>query len=249
MSETNTPSVVLVDASSPGNIGMAARAMKNFGFTDLRLIDPPALDPDGEAYGFAGQARDDILPEATETTLDTLVSSHYTVGFTAVTNENATSHVRYPFVTPDELLEELRGLGGNVALVFGRERTGLTNVELERLDRICSIPASATYPSLNLGQAVTITLYELRALTDLETQHHQGEIDRADEQAIERLYEHFESLLKEIGHPPEKRAKAMRMFRRLISRAHPTGREVVTLTGILRRSASYVEPPGGEAED
>lgn len=248
MSDATDCTVVLVATQSPGNVGMAARAMKNFGFGDLRLIEPPPLDRDGEAYGFAGQAREDVLPNATQTSLDELIETHYTVGFTAVTNENATSHVRYPYVTPTALVDELHQLDSKVALVFGRERTGLTNDELARLDRICSIPAAASYPSLNLGQAVTIALYELQSLTETDTQHPEGPIDRADELAIEQLYAHFASLLDAIGHPPEKRAKTMRMLRRLFGRAHPTGREVITLTGVLRRSAAYVEPPEDDLE-
>lgn len=238
------PSVVLVDPATPGNVGMAARAMKNFGFRDLLLIDPPPLDPEGEAYGFAGHAREDVLPDATETTIDRLVESYYTVGFTATTNEDATRHVRFPFVTPASLRDELADVDAPVALVFGRERTGLRNDELARLDRICAIPASAQYPALNLGQAVTVALYELRALA-LERSHlPDPSHERADEVAIEQLYDHFGDLLEAIGHPPEKRAKTMRMLRRLLARAHPTGREIATLTGVLRRAARYATPPG-----
>ena len=61
--------VVVVEPETPGNVGTIARAMKNFGIYDLRLVNPPQLDPDGEAYGFAVHAREDVLPNATETTL------------------------------------------------------------------------------------------------------------------------------------------------------------------------------------
>ncbi|MEF8901009.1 MAG: TrmH family RNA methyltransferase, partial [Halovenus sp.] len=66
-SERSVPeiAVAIVDAETPGNVGTVARSMKNFGLSDLLLVDPPALDPDGEAYGFAGQAREDVLPNAT----------------------------------------------------------------------------------------------------------------------------------------------------------------------------------------
>jgi TrmH family RNA methyltransferase len=228
--------VVVVDAETSGNVGTIARAMKNFGFANLLLVDPPDLDPEGEAYGFAGHAREDILPEATETTLETLVENYYTVGFTAVTNESGANHVRYPFLTPAELSEELEGVDTDTALVFGREDTGLSNDELARLDRVCSIPASADYPVLNLGQAATVALYELRDLTDGESQL--PEItDRADPGAIEALIDQFEGLLADIGYREVKRAKTARLWRRVIGRSHPTEREVTTLRGVLRRAS------------
>jgi len=243
------PAVAVVDPQTPGNVGTIARAMKNFGFEDLLLIDAPEMDPAGEAYGFAGQAREDILPEHGRPSFDELVSEYYTVGFTATTNENATSHVRYPFATPAELAEELADVDADVAFVFGREDNGLDNEELERIDRICSIPASAEYPVLNLGQAATISLYELRELAMDETQLPDPDHDRASEQEIELLYDRFAEFLEETGHPEEKRPKAGRMFRRLVSRAHPTNREASTLTGILRRGAQFADPPEEATEE
>ena len=233
-------SVAVVDAQTPGNVGTIARAMKNFGLSDLKLIDPPELDPDGEAYGFAGQAREDIMPNADVVTFEEIVENYHTVATTAITNEDATKHVRYPFVTPSELADELQGIDTDVCLVFGREDVGLTNEELAEVDQICSIPASDDYPVLNLGQAATIVLYELRELTVEETQL--PEItDRADQPAIEGLHAQFESFLAAIDHPEEKRAKASRLWRRLIGRAHPTGREVRTLRGLFRRVEQKLE--------
>lgn len=227
--------VAIVDAETPGNVGTIARGMKNFDLSNLLLIDPPALDPDGEAYGFAGRAREDVLPNANETSFDSLVENYYTIGCTATTNEDARSHVRYPAMTARELPDHLSGLDADVALVFGRERVGLTNDELARVDAICSIPTSAEYPSLNLGQAATIILYELRDLTITESQHPEKLHERASEAEIERLHNQFEEYVAAVDHPEPKRDKATRMFRRLLGRAHPTPREVRTLQGLLRR--------------
>jgi tRNA (cytidine32/uridine32-2'-O)-methyltransferase len=229
-------SVAVVDAETAGNVGTIARAMKNFGLADLYLVDPPELDPEGEAYGFAGAAREDVLPGAREVSFDWLVGNFHTVGFTAVTNEDATKHVRYPFVTPAELAEELREVDAATCLVFGRERVGLTNDELARLDQVASIPASADYPVLNLGQAATVTLYEVRELTLEETQL-PDRTDRAEEQAIEGLHDQFADFLEAVGHPEEKQPKVGRLWRRLLGRAHPTGREVRTLRGVLRKAS------------
>jgi len=240
--------VAVVDAETPGNVGTIARAMKNFGLSELLLVDPPALDPDGEAYGFAGRAREDILPGATELRFDELVERYHTVACTATTNEDASKHVRYPALTAAELPDHLRGLDADVALVFGRERVGLTNDELARLDALCSVPASAAYPSLNLGQAANIVLYELRELTLGETQHPESLHERAGEDEIERLYEQFDAFLAATGHPGTKQAKANRLFRRLLGRAHPTPREVSTLQGIIRRGTELSDPPGNGDE-
>jgi TrmH family RNA methyltransferase len=231
-----TIAVAVVGAETPGNVGTIARTMKNFGLSELFLVDPPALPRESEAYGFAGQAREDVLPGAREVTLEYLVENFYTVGTTAFTNEDARRHVRYPFFEASELADHLGAVEADVAVVFGRERDGLTNEELSRLDAVCSIPASDDYPVLNLGQAATVVLYELRALTLADTQH-PGSIDRASEREIEGLYDQFDEFLDAINHPTEKRAKAGRLFRRLVGRAHPTDREARTLRGILRRGA------------
>lgn len=229
--------VVLVDAETPGNVGTVARSMKNFGFTDLKLVNPPEIPPDSEAYGFAGHAREDVLPEADVLTFDEVVENYHTVGFTAHTNRTGAKHVRYPFSTPSELAADLTDVAADTALLFGREGTGLTNEEIARLDQICAIPASAEYPVLNLGQAATVVLYELREHGLRATQLPNPETDRADEQAIEGFYDQFADLLEAMDYREEKRAKTLRLIRRLVGRAHPTGREIRTLRGVLRRAA------------
>mgnify|MGYP000457021222 CR=1 FL=1 len=239
--------VVVVEPETPGNVGTIARAMKNFGLSDLKLVNPPPLDRDSEAYGFAGHAREDVLPNADEVTLDEVVESYHTVGFTAITSEDSRGHVRFPFRTPRDLAESLRTVGTDTALVFGREGTGLSNDELSRLDEVCSIPASEEYPVLNLGQAATVTLYELRELTLSETQLPDVERERAPEADVERLYDFFESFLDAVEYRDHKRRKTARLARRLIGRAHPTVREASSLTGLFRRATNRLEGegPGG----
>jgi tRNA (cytidine32/uridine32-2'-O)-methyltransferase len=242
--------IAVVDAKTPGNVGTVARSMKNFGLSDLLLVDPPSLDPDGEAYGMAGHAREDVLPAARELSFDELVAEYHTIGCTAITNEDETSHVRYPALTPADLTDRLAGVEGPHAMVFGRERVGLTNEELARLDELCSIPASADYPVLNLGQAATVVCYELRRLTVAESQHPGDLHETADPWRVEGLHEEFADFLAAINHPREKRHKARRLFRRVVGRADPTGREATTLRGLLRRAGTRIEvalaEPGGD---
>jgi TrmH family RNA methyltransferase len=244
---SEAPVVVVVEPETPGNVGTIARAMKNFGFSDLKLVDPPEITRESEAYGFAGHAREDVLPDADEVTFDSVVENFHTVGFTAITNEDARRHVRFPFRTPRELADSLARVETRTALVFGREGTGLSNQELERLDEVCSIPASEEYPVLNLGQAATVALYELRTLTlgaGVEnTQLPDVERERAAEADIDRFYDFFETFLSRLEHREHKREKTLRMLRRLVGRAHPTEREITTLTGLFRKASERVQPP------
>ncbi|MBB6646290.1 RNA methyltransferase [Halobellus ruber] len=237
---THDPIVVVVDPETPGNVGTIARAMKNFGLSDLKLVNPPELHEDGEAYGFAGHAREDVLPNAEAVTFEEVVENYHTIGTTAITNDDSRRHVRFPFKTPVEVRESLETVDTRTALVFGREGTGLDNEELARLDEVCSIPASAEYPVLNLGQAATILLYELRTLTVEETQLPDVERERADEAAIDRFYEFFETFHRSVESREHKREKTRVMMRRLIGRAHPTEREITTLTGIFRRANDLI---------
>ena len=236
--------VVVVEPETPGNVGTIARAMKNFGLSDLKLVDPPEIDPDSEAYGFAGHAREDVLPNAETVTFDEVVASYHTVGCTAITGEDSRRHVRYPYRTPRELVESLRTVETETAIVFGREGTGLSNEELERLDEVCSIPASADYPVLNLGQAATVLLYELRGLTVAETQLPDVTRERAAEDGIERLYDFFDGFLAAVEYRDHKRRKTRRLMRRLVGRTHPTEREVATLTGLFRRATNRLREAG-----
>jgi tRNA (cytidine32/uridine32-2'-O)-methyltransferase len=238
---TERPAVVVVDAETPGNVGTIARAMKNFGLSDLKLVDPPELDPGGEAYGFAGHAREDVLPNAETVTLDDVVETYHTVGCTAITGEDSRRHVRFPFKTPAELADDLRTVDAPTALVFGREGRGLDNEELGRLDEVCSIPASADYPVLNLGQAATVLLYELRELTTEETQLPDVERERANEADIERFHGFVADFLDASGYKDVKREKTRRLVRRLVGRAHPTDREIHTLLGVFRRATDQLE--------
>ncbi|MDR5671579.1 RNA methyltransferase [Halalkaliarchaeum sp. AArc-GB] len=232
--------VVVVDPQTPGNVGTIARAMKNFGLSDLALIDPPPLPEGGEAYGFAGHAREDVLPNAREVTFDEVVENYHTVGCTAITGEDARRHVRFPFRTPAKLRDSLATVETDTALVFGREGRGLDNDELRRLDEVCSIPASPEYPVLNLGQAATIVLYELRELFLEDTQLPDVERERANEPDIERVHDQFDDFLDAAGYSGERFDRTRTLFRRVLGRAHPTTREAHTLVGVFRRAADQL---------
>jgi tRNA C32,U32 (ribose-2'-O)-methylase TrmJ len=102
---------------------------------------------------------------------------------------------------------------------------------------ICSIPASHEYPVLNLAQAATIALYELRSLSSAPSQHPPQQ-PRASPDDLESFYNHFDETLTELNYPDEKHDKTVRLLRRLLGRANPTERELITLRGVLRAATT-----------
>ena len=232
--------VVLIEPRTPGNIGTAARAIKNFGLSGLVLVDPPTAATAGEARAFAGQAREDVLPAAETASLDAVVDRFHTIGTTATLPVRGDDHVRTPATTPTALCDSLASTVGDVAVVFGRERDGLTNAELALMDEVCTIPADPTYPVLNLGQAVTVMAYALRPLL-ADAPHARGPpTPLADPAATQQLYSYLQQLVELVEPKEHKRAKTGRMLRRIFGRAHLTAGEVATLTGVIRRSIAAV---------
>ncbi|ERH03868.1 MAG: RNA methyltransferase, TrmH family, group 1 [Halorubrum sp. J07HR59] len=232
----NDPVVVVVDSETSGNIGTIARAMKNFGLDDLRLVNPPDISRGTEAYGLAAHARDDVLANASEVTLSEIAENYHTVGCTAVTGEDSRRAVRFPFKTPRELAQSLERVDTQTAILFGREGNGLSNDELAQLDEVCAIPAADDYPTLNLGQAATVLLYELRHLTVDQYQIPDIERERASQQDIERFHEYYAELLAASGFEDHRRDRARTLVRRLVGRSHPTDHEVTILMGVLRQT-------------
>ncbi|MGP3129296.1 tRNA/rRNA methyltransferase [Serratia marcescens] len=159
--------IVLVAPARPENVGAAARAMKTMGFTSLRIVDSEAhLQPAARwvAHG-AGEILDGVQ------TFATLEQALAGVDFTVATTARSRARFHY-YCTPPELLEQLserKQWVGQVALVFGREDSGLTNEELALADLLTGVPMQADYPSLNLGQAVMVYCYQLASLMGVNT--------------------------------------------------------------------------------
>lgn len=219
--------VVLVEPLHSGNIGSVARAMKNFGFKELVLLNPCELDT--PARVMAMHAYDIIENARIEFSLkDALRGSNIIVGMTGDAGKTDNRHMRMPVFSPRRLKEKLEGKSGAVSLLFGRENDGLRNEELELCDFIVNIPTSEEYPSMNLSHAVSVVLYEL---SDVES----GETYIADHFDIELLYEHIEEVLSDIEYKEHKEDKTMLMLKRILGRSELTGREVQTLRGVLRR--------------
>ncbi|HEX9023760.1 MAG TPA: RNA methyltransferase [Geobacteraceae bacterium] len=221
--------VVLVEPQNPGNVGMVCRAMKNMGLSELRLVNPCQTDHP-EAHKFAVAARD--LLEAAKvfpTLRDALSDSPFSV---ATTRRHG--KYRQEIFTPAEIAEKVLGVGnaGRVALVFGREDSGLTTSEVSLCRWQATIPTAGDYGSLNLAQAVLIFAYELFRCAG-------GSVPRkarvpAAGGDLETLYDHMEATFLRIGFlNPQNPAHIMRTFRRIFARAEIDERELSVLRGLM----------------
>lgn len=154
--------IVLVEPSHPGNIGAAARAMKAMGLTQLALVNPrefPAAAATARASG-----ADDLLVNARlfASLAEAVADCGVVVGTTA-----RTRHLEWPLISPREVATWVITPGAQAALIFGREQSGLSNLELALCQRVVRIPTNPDFSSLNIAQAVQICAYELRlAATD-----------------------------------------------------------------------------------
>ena len=219
--------IVLVEPLYQGNVGSVARVMKNFGFSELVLVNPCKLE--GEARAMSSHARD-VLESAriTGSLAGAIEGADLVIGATGITGLRQDEHLRLPVYGPREIKDKLKGMSGTVALLFGREDHGLANDELKTCDMILSIPASDEYPIMNLSHAIAIVLYEL---SDARA----GGNPLAEQFDLKLLHEHIAEVLEDIGYPPHKKDKTLLMFKRILGRAQLIPREVQTLRGVLRR--------------
>jgi TrmH family RNA methyltransferase len=224
---------VLVAPLYEGNVGFAARVMKNFGFVRLVLIDPCPLG--NEADGRASHAYD-VLHNAEVCTIeDVFARSSIVIATTGMVSKSVCHSMRMPYYSPREIRERIQEVDGRISILFGRENWGLNNDEVRRCDMICTIPTSEQYPILNLSHAVGVICYEL---SDLPLPC----IALASPHDMSHLYRHINRYLDTIHHPQFKRENTMILIRRVLGRAHLTIREASTLHGLLRRSEWHIDP-------
>jgi TrmH family RNA methyltransferase len=232
---------VLVNTSHPGNIGGVARAMKNMGITQLALVDPQSF-PDANATARASGA-DDVLANAGvfNTLEEALAGCDLVFGASARLRK-----LSWPQVNPREMVQQIatQPAGTKIAVVFGREHSGLTNDELERCHYLVHIPSNPQYSSLNIAAAAQVLAYEIyQTQVGSEKQNNEQPAENetslddepfADAQDMERFYEHLSDTLTEIGFlQTEHPRKMMRRLRRLFNRARPDRVELNILRGIL----------------
>lgn len=225
--------VVLVEPEKSGNIGAIARSMKNFALSDLHIVNPKAeLDGEARAYAMHGLV---ILESASIVASldDALKDVDLTVGSSAIAARRPSNLIRVA-ITPEELADKISSSTGTVALLFGRESTGLSNQELARCDLIVTIPASQEYGALNVATAASIVFYEIF----LKRISKSPERQLASGPATQRLREQFGKLVQLSGLQPHRRRLAERAFRNVISRAFISKREASLLVGVFRKATS-----------
>jgi tRNA (cytidine32/uridine32-2'-O)-methyltransferase len=247
---TPNPRIVLVGTQHPGNIGSAARAMKTMGLDQLVLVAPQRF-PHAEADALAAGADDVLAAAQLRPDLAAAIADCTLVIGTSARRRG----IPLPELTPREAALQLvraQAAGGTSALVFGRERTGLENEELQRCHATVAIPANPDYSSLNLAAAVQVMSYELRMamLGAKDAGQTDREIAPAPHAELEGFFAQLAQTLDAIdfhkGRAPE---SAMRKLRRLFLRAGLDVREVRLLRGILADAQRMARLAGEHAWD
>ena len=229
---------VLVETSRPGNIGAAARAMKTMGFSQLVLVNPRVEGAvrHEEAVAFASGAQDVLENARIVGSLDeALAGCNFVAAMSARLREFSP-----PLTQPRALATQLAGDASlQAALVFGNERFGLSNEQVEKCNVLLTVPANPAYSSLNLAQAVQVLAYECRVAELGEgrmptTTGFQGELASAEQ--IEGMYVHLEKALVEIGFlDAAQPKKLMPRLRRLFARSGLETEEVNILRGVANQ--------------
>lgn len=235
--------IVLVNTTHPGNIGGAARAMKNMGLERLYLVAPKEYPSDKAVWRSAGAT--DVLDKAVvvETLDEAIAGCSLVVGTSA-----RERRIPWPLLDPRQCGESIWAEAGQheVALLFGREDRGLTNEELHKCNYHVHIPANPEYSSLNLATAVQVICYEIR-MAYLQAEEgktlpqHQWDMPPAEAQALDSYYQHLEQTLVDLGFlDPENPKQTMTRLRRLYNRVRMDQMELNILRGVLTAMQNYV---------
>lgn len=232
--------VVLVEPQEAGNVGAVARAMKNFGFGDLWIVGAhPELLP---VSGWWASGADDVLASAhfAPTLIEAVQDAHMTVATTSM--RGRTTPVSF---TSRTLGDRFGALGDDqtLALVFGRENSGLTREELMLCQYTAAIPTNENFPTMNLAQSLCVFCYELTAIQRAGTPR-----DLPEAGLVERLHQRAQELLVEVGflqeHKPDRIYEDVRA---MAARADLDAREVTILLGIIRQIEWKVRNPSDES--
>lgn len=238
--------IVLVQTSHPGNIGASARAMRTMGLSQLVLVAPERFpDLDATAMAAGADALLDAAPRVASVE-EAVADCRLVLGCTA-RQRGVPLPERHPREAAAELLAAAEH--GPVALLFGRERTGLTNDELQRCHAAVHIPANPAFSSLNLAAAVQVLSYELRgAALAHATAPPRPALPKdlpATHAEMEGLFGHLADTLEAIDfHKGRSPRTVLRRLRRLLLRANPDQREVRILRGILSEAGRMARLAG-----
>jgi tRNA/rRNA methyltransferase len=231
------PAIILIEPQLGENVGTAARAMANFGLLDLRIVNPREGWPNEKAMAAASRAPTIDHVRVFATIGEAIADLRFVYATTARERE-----VPKPVVGPREAAARMRALDGEgvaAGVLFGRERTGLTNDEVSLADAVLTLPVDPMFTSLNVAQAVLVTAYEWR-LSGFATESAALPFATPDDPAAPKeelihLFEHLESALEAVNffRPPEKKPHLVGSLRNMLQRAQLSEQEVRTLRGVL----------------
>lgn len=234
----NSIRIVMIETSHPGNIGAAARAMRVMGLYNLTLVKPRKF-PSQEAVALASGALDLLDNASVVSSLEEAIGDcEYIFGTSA-----RARHIGKPEIPLDQAAKEIAALSiaqpeSKIALLFGTERTGLTNDEVDHCQELIYIPTENNYNSLNIASAIQLVAYELRQalITDPPQQSSSWEMRQkpASQKIREGFFNHLEETLTELQFlNPQNPKHLMRKLRLLYKRADLTEEEINILRGIL----------------
>ncbi|MEX2489761.1 MAG: tRNA (cytosine(32)/uridine(32)-2'-O)-methyltransferase TrmJ [Pseudomonadales bacterium] len=232
--------IVLVETTHPGNIGAAARAMKNMGLSQLCLVNPRdsfADKPPDKAIWRAASAEDVVNNAMVVSSVDEAIGDCQLVIGTSARDRR----IPWPLLDPVECAEKVwveSVAGRDVAILFGRESRGLKNDELHKCHYHVNIPTSESYSSLNLAMAVQIICYELRKASHTVVEpvatEDRWDMAYASASELEHLFEHLERTLVQLEfHDPDNPRQLMTRLRRLFNRVRLDQMEINILRGLL----------------
>jgi len=239
------PVIVLVEPQLGENIGAAARAMANFGLSELRLVKPRQAWPNDKARMMAAGA-DRVLADAR--LFDTLAAAIADCSFVLATTARAHDQAK-PVISARDAAAEMapRVAGGEtVALLFGRERNGLENDEVALADRIVTLPVNPAFASLNLAQAVVIVAYEWFKRTGSGLPFAMPQKSKlAPKQQLLAFFASIERELEKVEffRPPDKRETMQINLRNIFTRMAPTQQDIQTLHGVIMAIAEGRKGP------
>ena len=219
-------SVILVNPKYAGNVGSVCRAMENFGFEKLVLVNPCEISK--EAGIMAVHAKSTLENAETLKSFEEVREKYdLLVATTAVSTAKDDYFLRMT-VSPRELKQKLEGNKGDIGIVFGPEDDGLSNELIEQCDLAITIPTSEKYKAMNLSHSVAVVLYELSKITPKK------EVRLASAREKDILMSEAMNIIKKTDYAPEKRKVFNTMLKKITGRALLTGREANTLIGALK---------------
>jgi len=238
---------VLFEPTHPGNVGAAARAIKTMGFSELVLVNP-ACEIDGVARARSSGALDVLMSARIVPTLAEAIDG---CGFVVGTSSRR-RRLAWPELDPRECAAEVVAASRSkpTAVVFGAERAGLTNAEMDRCNALVYVPSNPEYSSLNLAMAVQIIAYELLWAQGVKYQQQDPDSVPASAGDIELFYQYLERVMRDSGFlKPEQPHALMRRLRRLFNRARLDEKELNIMRGLLSALASGPAHPSAPPDE